>query len=95
MADGIKMLLAMGLFFGAMYVYSWAPELLAVRREKRKEKKKEKKKLQREKVLTELQIKRDAQAKVFEERRNKIKEHKQWLDEMNKKIKSKLEKVED
>jgi len=86
MADGLKMILAMALFFGAMYVYSWMPEILAARREKRKEKQKLQKIANREVEKVELQKMRQEKSQTVAERRSKIQEHFDWLNGMNQKI---------
>ena len=36
MADGLKMILAMALFFGAMYLYYWMTEIIEALREKKR-----------------------------------------------------------
>ena len=86
MADGLKMILAMALFFGAMYLYSWMPEILEARREKKREKRKLQKLADREAEKIELQKLREEKFQSVEERRLKIKEQFKWLDGMNEKI---------
>lgn len=88
MADGLKMMLAMALFFGAMYLYSWMPEILEERREKRKEKKRLEKLANRETEKIQLQKMRDEKTQFSQERRSQIREHRKWLEEMNNKIKN-------
>ncbi|WP_347922901.1 hypothetical protein [Pontimicrobium sp. SW4] len=87
MADGLKMILAMVLFFGAMYLYSWMPEILEARRKKKREKDKLQKLANREAEKLELQKLREEKFQTLEERRLKIKEHFEWLEKMNTKIK--------
>lgn len=86
MADGLKMLIAMAVFFGAMYLYAWMPDILEARREKKKEKQKEKKEQDREIQKIELQKQRDDITKGVKDRRARIREHYKWLEDMNKKI---------
>ena len=86
MADGLKMILAMALFFGAMYLYSWLPEILEARREKKREKQKLKKLANRKVEKLELQKLRDEKSKTVEDRRSRIREHFEWLENMNKQI---------
>tara|TARA_R110002073_G_C9451911_1_gene578106 strand:+ start:1304 stop:1582 length:279 start_codon:yes stop_codon:yes gene_type:complete len=86
MADGLKMILAMALFFGAMYLYSWLPEILEARREKKREKQKLQKLANRKVEKLELQKLRDEKTKIIEDRRSRIKEQFEWLKGMNKKI---------
>jgi len=86
MADSLKMILAMALFFGAMYLYSWMPDILEARREKRREKLKLKKLANREAEKLELQKVLKEKTQSVEERRSKIREHFKWLEGMNKKI---------
>ena len=88
MADGLKMILAMALFFGAMYLYSWMPEILEERREKRKEKKRLEKLANRETEKNELQKLRDEKTQFSQERRSQIREHRKWLEGMNDRIKN-------
>jgi len=86
MADGLKMILAMALFFGVMYLYSWMPEILEARREKKRERQKFQKLANREAEKLELQKLREEKNQTVEERRLKIKEHFEWLEGMNTKI---------
>ncbi len=86
MADGLKMILAMALFFGAMYLYSWLPEILEARREKKQEKQKLQKLANRKVEKLELQKLRDEKSKTVEDRRSRIREHFEWLENMNKQI---------
>ena len=86
MADGLKMILAMALFFGAMYLYSWLPEILEARREKKREKQKLQKLANRKVEKLELQKLRDEKTKIIEDRRSRIKEQFEWLKGMNQKI---------
>lgn len=86
MADGLKMILAMALFFGAMYLYSWLPEILEARREKKREKQKLQKLANRKIEKLELQKLRDEKTKIIEDRRSRIKEQFEWLKGMNQKI---------
>jgi len=86
MADGLKMILAMALFFGAMYLYSWLPEILEARREKKREKQKLKKLANRKVEKLELQKLRDEKTKIIQDRRSRIREHFEWLENMNKQI---------
>ena len=86
MADGLKMILAMALFFGAMYLYSWMPEILEARREKKREKQKLKKLANRKVEKLELQKLRDEKTKIIQDRRSRIREHFEWLENMNKQI---------
>ena len=76
----------MALFFGAMYLYSWMPDILEARREKRREKLKLKKLANREAEKLELQKVLKEKTQSVEERRSKIREHFKWLEGMNKKI---------
>lgn len=94
MADGLKMILAMALFFGAMYLYSWMPEIIEARREKKREKDKLQKLALREAEKLELQKLREEKFQTVEERRLKIKEHFKWLEGMNTKI-NKIKNKED
>lgn len=71
-----------------MYLYSWMPEILAARREKRKEKQRLQKLANRETEKIELQKMRDEKTHFSQERRTQIREHLKWLDEMNAKIKN-------
>ncbi len=86
MADGLKMILAMALFFGAMYLYSWLPEILEARREKKREKQKLQKLTNRKVEKLELQKLRDEKTKIIQDRRSRIREHFEWLENMNKQI---------
>lgn len=86
MADGLKMILAMALFFGAMYLYSWLPEILEARREKKREKQKLQKLANRKVEKLELQKLRDEKTKIIQDRRSRIREHFEWLENMNKQI---------
>jgi len=86
MADGLKMLLAMALFFGAMYLYAWMPEIIEARREKKRERDKIKKQVIREAEKLELQKLREEKFQTVKQRRLKIKEHFKWLEGMNTKI---------
>jgi len=87
MADGLKMVLAMAVFFGLMYLYALAPDII----EKWKAKKLQKGKLQKEEnrkiEKLELQKKRDQVSQVIDDRREKIREHLKWLEDINEKIK--------
>ena len=85
-ADALKMILAMALFFGAMYLYSWMPDILEARREKKREKLRLQKLANRETQILELQKLREEKFQTVKERRAKIKEHFEWLERMNKKI---------
>ncbi|TJY36924.1 hypothetical protein [Pontimicrobium aquaticum] len=86
LADGLKMMLAMALFFGAMYLYAWMPEIIAARKEKQREKEKLQKTVNREAKKLELQKLREEKFQTVQERRAKIREHFQWLEKMNKQI---------
>lgn len=86
MADGLKMILAMALFFGVMYLYSWMPEILEARQEKKREKQKLQKLADRETEKIKLQKLREEKFQTVEERRLKIKEQFKWLEGMNEKI---------
>jgi hypothetical protein len=86
MADGLKMILAMALFFGAMYLYSWLPEILEARKSKKREKLRLKKLSNREADKLELQKVLKEKFETVEQRRSKIKEHFKWLNGMNQKI---------
>jgi len=93
MADGLKMLIAMALFFGAMYLYSISPEIIGkfkVRRQKKTVLKKEK---NRAKEKIQLQKGRDENSKIIQARRDQIKQHFKWLEEMNAKIKQRSEAI--
>ena len=87
MADGLKMILAMAVFFGLMYLYALSPEII----EKWKAKKLHKNKLQKEENRNveklELKKKRDQITEVIDDRRERIKEHLEWLEQMNENIK--------
>ena len=76
----------MALFFGAMYLYSWMPDILEARREKRREKLKLKKLANREAEKLELQKVLKEKTQSVEERRSKIRAHFDWLNGMNQKI---------
>jgi Tfp pilus assembly protein PilO len=80
------MILAMALFFGAMYLYSWMPEILEARREKKRKNEKLQKQANREAERLKLQKLREEKFQTVEQRRLKIKEHFKWLEEMNAKI---------
>jgi len=86
MADGLKMILAMALFFGAMYLYSWLPEILEARREKKREKQKLQQLANREVEKLEQQKLREEKTKIVEDRRSRIREQFEWLEGMNQKI---------
>ncbi len=86
MADGIKMILAMALFFGVMYLYSWMPEIIQARREKKREKEQLQIQANRETERLKLQKLREQKFQTVEQRRLKIKEHFEWLEGMNTKI---------
>ena len=86
MADGLKMILAMALFFGAMYLYSWLPEILEARKAKKREKLRLQKLANREADKLELQKVLKEKFETVEQRRSKIKEHFKWLNGMNQKI---------
>lgn len=88
MADGLKMLLAMGLFFGAMWLYAIAPDILEARRQKKRDKQKLQKEAYRKVEKVEKQKLREEIKKVVDDRRSRIKEHFKWLKEMNAKIQS-------
>lgn len=85
-ADALKMILAMALFFGAMYLYSWMPDILETSREKKREKLRLQKLANRETQKLELKKLREKKFQTVKERRAKIKEHFEWLEGMNKKI---------
>lgn len=76
----------MALFFGAMYLYAWMPEIIAARKEKHREKEQLQKLAERKTKLQEQQRLREKKSQSIQERRIKIKEHFKWLEEMNKQI---------
>lgn len=84
--DALKMMLAMALFFGAMYLYAWMPEILDARKQKLREKEQLQKLAEREAKLQEQQKLRKERSQSIQERRVKIKEHFQWLEKMNEQI---------
>jgi Tfp pilus assembly protein PilN len=86
MADGLKMILAMALFFGVMYLYSWMPEILEARRQKKREKQKLQQLANREVEKLEQQKLREEKTKIVEDRRSRIREQFEWLEGMNQKI---------
>lgn len=86
LVDALKMMLAMALFFGAMYLYAWMPEIFAARKEKQREKEQLQKLAERKTKLQEQQRLREKKSQSIQERRIKIKEHFKWLEEMNKQI---------
>lgn len=86
MADGLKMILAMALFFGAMYLYSWMPEILESRREKKQKKQKLQQLANRKLEKLELQKLREEKTKIIEDRRSRIRKQFEWLEGMNQKI---------
>ena len=87
MADGLKMMLAMAIFFGLMYLYALSPEIIAKWKAKKLHKSKLQKEENRKVEKLELQKKRDQVAEVIDDRRAKIKEHLKWLEQMNESIK--------
>ena len=95
MADGLKMMLAMAIFFGLMYLYALSPEII----EKWKAKKLQKNNLQknenRKVEKFQLKKKRDQATQVIDDRREKIKEHYKWLEAINKKIESRAKAQEE
>jgi len=86
MADGLKMLLAMALFFGAMYLYALSPEIIEKIKYKIRQKTAIKKEQHRAKEKVQLQKNRDENAALINARRDQIKQHFKWLEEMNEKI---------
>ncbi len=93
MADGLKMLLAMGLFFGAMYLYALAPDIIEKRKQKKLLKKTLQKQEDRKEEVIQLQKQRDKNTKNIGDRRERIRQHYIWLQEMNEKIKQR-EKIQ-
>ncbi len=91
MADGLKMLIAMALFFGAMYLYAISPELIEKLKDKRSKYLILRKEKNRAKEKVQLQKNRDQSTKVILARRDQIKQHFKWLEEMNDKIKQNAE----
>jgi Tfp pilus assembly protein PilN len=87
MADGLKMLLAMALFFGAMYLYALAPDIIEKRKQKKLLKKTLQKQEDRKEEVIQLQKQRDENTTKIEDRRERIRKHFIWLEEMNEKIK--------
>jgi UTP-glucose-1-phosphate uridylyltransferase len=87
MADGLKMLLAMALFFGAMYLYALAPDIIEKRKQKKLLKKTLQKQEERKEEVIQLQKQRDDNTKKIGDRRERIQQHYVWLQEMNEKIK--------
>jgi Tfp pilus assembly protein PilN len=87
MADGLKMLLAMALFFGAMYLYALAPDIIEKRKQKKLLKKTLQKQEERKEEVVQLQKQRDENTKKTGDRRERIRQHYIWLQEMNEKIK--------
>lgn len=87
MAGGLKMLLAMVLFLGAIYLYAIAPDIIKKRKQKKLLRKNLQKDDDRKEKVIQIQKNRDEKTKVIVDRREKIKEHYQWLREMNEKIK--------
>ena len=88
MADGLKMMLAMAVFFGLMYLYALSPEIIAKWKAKKLQRNKLQKEEDRKVEKLELQKERDQVSQVIDDRREKIKEHLKWLEEINAKIKS-------
>ena len=86
MADGVKMILAMALFFGVMYLYALSPEIIEKWKAKKRISENLKKEEKRKVKKLELQKHRDKENQVIDDRREKIEEHFKWLEEMNKKI---------
>ncbi len=87
MADALKMLLAMALFFGAIYLYAIAPDIIEKLKQKRLREKTLIKEEDRKEEVIKLQQKRDGKNEVVGNRREKIRQHFMWLEEMNEKIK--------
>ena len=88
MHDIIKMFIAMAVFFGAMYLYAWMPELREAYREKKRKKQKQEKEVQRKNDRQEPIQQIDEKTEAIEDRRDKIRKHYEWLEEMNAKIKA-------
>jgi len=86
MADGLKMLLAMALFFGAMYLYAISPEIIEKIKYKIRKKTVLKKEQHRAKEKVQLQKNRDENSALINARRDQIKQHFKWLEDMNTKI---------
>jgi hypothetical protein len=95
MADGLKMMLAMAVFFGLMYLYALSPEIIAKWKAKKLHKSKLQKEENRKVEKLELQKKRDQVAQSIDDRREKIKEHYKWLEDINAKIKSRANAQEE
>ncbi|MDQ7031823.1 MAG: hypothetical protein Q9M37_03785 [Desulfonauticus sp.] len=93
MADGLKMLLAMALFFGAMYLYALAPDIIEKRKQKKLLKKTFQKQEERKEEVVQLQKQRDENTTKIDDRRERIRKHFLWLEEMNEKIKQR-EKIQ-
>ena len=87
MADALKMLLVMALFFGAIYLYAIAPDIIEKLKQKRLREKTLIKEEDRKEEVVKLQQKRDEKNEVTDNRREKIRQHFMWLKEMNEKIK--------
>lgn len=94
MADGLKMVLAMAIFFGAIYLYAIAPDIIEKRKRKRLLKKTLQKEDDRKEEVIQLQKLRDENNEVIDNRREKIRQHLMWLDKMNEKIKQ-IEKTQE
>ena len=88
--NGLKMLLAMALFFGVMYLYCWLPEFIEPYKAKKRAQKEAKKEELRIKHREAVQQNIDKENKVFENRRKQIKEHRKWLESMNTQIKKRF-----
>lgn len=87
MADGLKMILAMALFFGAIYLYAIAPDIIEKRKQKKLLRKTLQKQEKRKEEVVQLQQQRDDNTTKIEDRRERIRQHFIWLEEMNEKIK--------
>ena len=88
--NGLKMLLAMALFFGVMYLYCWFPDLIQPYKEKRRAKIERQKEEIRKKRRTLLQKANKEKGKILQSRRNQIREHQDWLNKMNAQIKERF-----
>ena len=87
MADGLKMILAMAVFFGLMYLYALSPEIIEKWKAKRLQKNNLQKEENRKVEKIQLQKKRNQVTQVIDDRREKIKKHFEWLEEINEDIK--------
>ncbi len=91
MGNGIKMLIILALMFGGIYLFSISHRYIKAAKRKRVIEGKMKKKEKIENERMRLQSIREEKARLIELRREEIKQHFNWLEEMNKMIKIKQE----